>query len=620
MTLEIDEITRRVRELKQAWKSRNDKFRRSYELRAMIDKYSRAGEISVALNDARVFLDLAIHMLSHKPPTIRVPVLDMDDSQQHAAGGAEVFLHGVQHQIDDDRFSMGLDPWQRAIADFMTTTGWWADKNLVIKRTDGTPLFISEVLDPELVFPEFGFRQMNQIAYAYTTTLSEVQGKAKLFNWEGDFSGDSSLPVEIEDFWWIEPGETEEEPQIWNALVVEHIGRRAGSASSSRVLAIPPIHRVDEPAIPIRTGPAGGWATRKKRTGTVRKPQEFYGEGILESGAPLYDMQNRWATIVMRKAQESIEPNTLLRSNNGRWTVSEGDLRSGVAIPVARDQTIENREKPGLTPEVAGVVMPMLERGIARSGPSDLLLGNIQSSDLAGAGFALSLTEPRILSKLIPYARAIEKIGSSRDTGFFEAFRDGDFEPIVLQYRNDEARDTRKVYFAEWSPEDLPTSSVVNWEVQLSMPDRLPQALSIMRQAIPEGDLLDLDTALENVAKVDDVDRVKRGIRQAEIRRDPAVKAVEAVMDLEAYADSLRETAAGFREQKNEEGAKSYDRAVRRIEFIIDQRVKSLEPQNSGSQPTDGLRPEFFGTQGPRQAAGPLQPGQGIPGAGNGAA
>jgi hypothetical protein len=222
-----------------------------------------------------------------------------------------------------------------------------------------------------------------------------------------------------------------------------------------------------------------------------------------------------------------------------------------------------------------------------------------------------------MLSKLLAYKDTLEQIGASRDSMFLETYRDGDFAPIVLSSRNDEARDIRKLYFQEWEPKDLPESSMVDWEIALSMPDTLMQQIAIARQALPEGDLLDIDTALERVMKVDDIDRVKRGIRNARVRRDPAVAAVDAIMDLEAYAETLQADADAFRQQGDEEAAASRMRSVGRIEQIITQRIQQIEGAERGPTAENGLPPEAFGTQMPRiMNEGQLTPGQGVPAVG----
>lgn len=604
MPLSEEQAVKKVDDLKKAWEVRNRNFEEFYKLREMHDPRKRPQELSIALNDARTFLDLSVHMLAHRPPVKRVPVLGQPEAQQEASGGAEIFLHGIDRKIDSDRFDMGLMPWRYSHADFACTTGWWADKNLVLKNSDNTPDFISEVLDPAQVFPEFGFRMTTAIAHVYPTNLAEVQEKAALFDWEGNFSGDGQQEVDINDlYWW-------EDDMVWNAVIVRQPKR---GRDNDRIFAIPPMPREGLDRIPMRTGPVGGWAVRSSRPSTA-KQQQHYGESILAAGAPVFDMKNAFATIVLRKAQESINPLVGIRSNSGRWTVSEDDLRSGVGIPMARDQDIEMKERPGLTNDVVNGVMPMLESAVRRAGANDLLLGVVNPNDLAGAGFALSLLEPRLLSQLIPYAQTLEHIGASRDSYFLSEFRRGDFAPIKLVSRNDEARDIRKVFYQEWSPSDLPETDLVMWEVQLSMPDQLQQQISIARQAKPEGDLLDDDTLLERVLKVDDIHRVKTAIRDARIQRHPAIQAVEAVHDMEMYAENLREEMDAFRAAGEDKAADLTERTIRRIERIIETSIQQLEGNRQQPQGPPGQNPQTFGVQATRAANGTLTPAQGAPG------
>lgn len=615
MPMDDKQVAKMADNLRNFWNGRNEKFEAWYKLREMRDERKRPNQLSIALNDARVFLDLAIHMLSHRPPRIRVPVLGESDPEQETAGRAELFLAGVQRQINQDRYRMGLEPWQRALADFMCSTGWWAVENQVLKNPDGTPLFISDVLDPAQVYPQYGHRETRALAHIYPTTLATVQSKARDLSWDGDFSGDGNAEAEIQSVWWIEDDD-EGEVVVFNSVLIgqrEHRGK-----TSSLITARPPAPVEGLDRIPIRTGPVAGWSVRSSRPGD-RTAQARYGESILEAGAPIYDMKNEFATIILRKAQDTVEPTTKLRSRSGRWTVAEDDLRSGVAIPLATDQDIEYGIKPPLTADVGNLVMPLLEQGVQRAGASDLFLGAVRPADLAGAGFALSLMEPHMLSKLVPFAMMMEMVGAERDSSFVETFRDGDFKPVRLSSRNDGNRGVRRVFFNEWKPADMPEHSVVNWEIKIAMPDDSRQRIVTARQAKPDGDLLDIDTLLEDYIQVDDVDRVKKGIRRAVLMRDPAVAAVEAVMEMENYAAELRADAIEFAQAGDDATADARLGAAVRVERLIEQRIQAMEggPARGGpEQGPPGLEPETFGTQAVRDLAAPLTAAQGIPGVG----
>lgn len=615
MPRDKDELKRVVADLRRFWTPRNARFEEWYALREMKDKYKQQGELSVALNDARVLLDVSIHMLSHRPPVIRIPVLDKTEPEQKAAGGAEHFLQGIQRQIDLDRSRMGLAPWARDMADFMLCTGWWSELRMVLKNPDGTPNFISDVIDPAEVYPDFGYNMLRQNVHAYWTTLSEVQSKARLLQWEGDFTGDGTQEVEVQDVWWLEEHPDDSERLlVYNAIMVMQPQRRSGRnvrRIEDLILAKPASVSEEFAEIPLRTGPVGGWAVRGSRR-NARDAQVRYGESILEAGRPLYDAKNLWFTIALRKADESLHPNALFRSPNGRFVVGENDLRSGKGIPVTTHQDIEYPQKPGLTSDVTNVVMPMLEDGVQKAGATNLLLGVIQPQDLAGAGYALSLAEPRILSKLVPFKLAMERVGSDRDTYFMEEFRTGKYKSIKLVSRTDERRGLRDVYYREWSSDEMPETSVVDWDVQISMPNQMQTKIAIARQAKPTGDLLDDDTILEQILEVGDIDRVKRGMRRMETMRDPAAAAVETIMELEDFAEALQDEAAGFREQGDERAAAKRERAAERVERIIQLRIQQLEGSQRGQTNENGLPPQSFGTQLTRQLGGTLGPAQGI--------
>lgn len=197
--------------------------------------------------------------------------------------------------------------------------------------------------------------------------------------------------------------------------------------------------------------------------------------------------------------------------------------------------------------------MPILEQAEQRASLSDPFFGQINDMDLAGAGFALSLLEPSALSKLGSFAKKLEDIGQDVDTFYLEDYRTGEFEPIQLATRDADGSDSRKIFFREFNKDMLPETSYVDWEVQLSTPSQLIQAIAIGRQAIPSGDLLDIDTFLEKIAKVDDIERVKDGIQKGLMMRDPravtinvAREMIQEAANLEAEGDT--EMAQHFRQ------------------------------------------------------------------------
>ena len=600
----VDGAVRAVRDLKKQWRPRNDHFEKWYRLREMRDDNAQAGYVSAVLNDARTLFDISLFFLSHKPPVVRVPVLGKVDAEQVRAGTSEVALTAIQRMIDRDRNLSGLQTWQRDMSDFLLSTGWWSDTNLVLKNTDGTPLFVADVNDPAEVYPEFGYRRTSRIVHSYPASLGLIRSKARALNWTGDYSGDSAQDVNVHVIY-----EYDDDGAVWNTVLVEaarYRARRDGMPSGFEV-AIAPM-KTDLFEIPLRTGSASGWAVRRSRPGSKDEHLKRYGESILEPGRPIYDAKNLWATLVMQKAHDASQPTMLARGRGGRFTVSEEDMLAGTIIPVDLDEGLERVDKGDLPQSIQSIVLPMLERGEQRAGISDLFFGNVSGLDLAGAGFAISLLEPNALSRLAPYADALEFIGSTRDSYFLEALRNGKFKPIKLAGRGtQDISSARQVYYKEFDSKDIPEHSYVDWEVTLATPSQLLQALSIARQAIPQGDLLDLDTVLEKVLKVEDPARVKEEIKLAESARNPLVQQVETIVNLETYASELRKQAKGYQNAGDSDSANVYRKAASRVEDIITQTVEGAArtataggglPASLGALgAAPGARPEAAGTQ-----------------------
>lgn len=596
MTLNQNDLVKTSNALRQFWIVRNNRFEEWYKLREMHDSRESRGQVSIALNEARTFFDLALFFISQRSPTIRVPTLGRADEEQERSDETEVALSALQRHIDTQRFRAGQEPWGRTLADYLLITGWYAVNNMVTKNADGTPEFISDIYDPAQVYPEYTSNELAKVAHIYPSTLGDVRVKQRLLKWEGDLTGDDTIEVDIHDVWY------KEDDKVYNNVFIE--GRGRGNSNITMLRDIKEPENLE--CIPIRVGPVAGWATRNSRPGASRDWQKYMGESILEAGRPMYDAQNFWTTIALRKAHETIEPLTVMRSRDGRWTIGENDLRAGAGIPARSDQDIEFKDRPRLTPDVANIVLPTLARGTQRAGISDLFFGNVQDMDLAGAGFAISLLEPNALSKLAPFSRAMEMIGSERDSLFLEEFRTGGYKPIKLVGRSDNFKDLRRVFYQEWSPETIPEHSVVDWEIELATPSQLIQSLSIARQAIPQGDLLDIDTVLESVLKVNEITRVKKGIATASMKRLPQVQAIDSVMNMEMYKDSLMEQATTLRAEGNARGAAIRDRAIGHVDAVIQATLTSIQGSNRGQTDVNGIPPQVGGNALTQQAAGTM--------------
>ena len=583
--------------LKREWFPRNQRFETWYNLREMRDKNARPGYVSVALNDARTFFDLSLFFLSHKPPKVRVPVLGKPEAEQARSGEAERALAAIQRQINREHRGAGLGHWQRELSDYLLSTGWWADYNLVLKTNDNQPVFIADVLDPANVFARYGYKSAERIVHIYPASLALVRAKARELHWEGNYAGDGAQEV-----WVYNDFQRDDDGNIWNTVLVEGVTQaRATIGPDGFAVAMPP-QLTESQEIPLRTGNANGWATRSSRPGDTRLKQVTMGESILEAGRPIYDMTNLWGSYVMQIAHDTAQPTYMARGRGGRFTVSEQDLVAGI-IPVDLDESIDAVRKPDIPASVASVIMPMLERGEQRAGISDLFFGNVQGLDLAGAGFAISLLEPNALSKLGDFAEAIEYVGSSRDSFYLEELRKGDFDVMRLSGRgSQDLSERRRVFYEEFNPNKLPEHSYVDWEVELATPSQLMQALTIARQAHPQGDLLDITTILEKLLKVDDPEWVRSEIELAETKRNPIVQTIEVLNQLGDYAQELRRQARGWAAAGDREQANRYRQAATRTE----QQIEQISANVGGGQPA--LPP---GAQGP--GIPPGAPGLGIP-------
>ena len=567
----------RARALKREWYPRNQRFETWYRLREMFDKNARDGYVSVALNDARTFFDLSLFFLSHKPPKIRVPVLGQPDAEQKRSGEAERALTAIQRGINREHRTAGLGSWQRELGDYLLSTGWWADFNVVLKGAGNQPEFIADIIDPANVFARFGYKSIESIVHIYPASLGLVRAKARALNWEGDYSGDG-----VQEVWVYNDFTRDDDGIIWNTILIEAATGGRNLGTDGFAVAMKP-QQTDLQEIPLRTGNANGWATRNSRPGDKKLAQLKMGESLLEAGRPIYDMRNLWGTFVMQIAQDTAKPTYMVKGRGGKFTVTEQDMIAGL-IPMDLDEDLKAVVKPEIPASIANVIMPMLERGEQRAGISDLFFGNVQGLDLAGAGFAISLLEPNALSKLGDFAETIEYIGSSRDSFYLEELRKGGFDVMKLSGRGgQDISERRRVFYEEFDPNKLPEHSYVDWEVELATPSQLMQAITIARQAHPDGNILDITTILEKLLKVDDPAQVKMEMELEATRLNPIVQAIDTLNQLADYASDLRRQARAWESSGDRERASQMREAAIRTEQLVDQMSANIaNPQGQG--------------------------------------
>lgn len=574
--MNAQELYNKAIRLRNFWLPRESRIYEWLDLEALVDENEKTGLESMTTNDPATLISLATHLLTHNPIHHRVLIGgEAGEKLERQAGRSERGLRSFWQMVDEDAMLGGRDTSLREIAWWALVTGWVNVMPLLTQNEDGSPHPLLYIHNPLESYQDYGPDVgLNQYAHIYNTTLADVRMKA--YRWDSTITltGDDATPMEIVDYWWVEW--TGGVPISMNCVIV-----RGGSLYAPTFLKAPERWGT---RIPIISIPVAGKPLRRLRGDEWK---QTVGQGILEKNRIVYGEVNRFLSMLAQLALDATQPPWLLKGTGIR--VTETDIRRGVPrlggsiIQTTNPQASLQRIDPGRFPielqQFMGVMDGMLQRG----GFPYLMFGGLQTQL---SGFAISQLMDAAFHQLGPYQRALQHVVAMVDKYWLESFRDGDYSSIQISGKERGGRESGW-YVEEFRPGDIPKKLFLAAEVELSMPSDVLERMAIIRQAIPNGPILDRFTALEEILKMDDPYLVMQRLHKDAVEFNPITQQLEMIATLREKAADLREIGG----EPNELTAQLLDQFA---QFTLQQASQMMGGVRAEGAParTAGIAPE----------------------------
>lgn len=482
-------------------------------------------------NDPATLMSMSIHLLSSAQPLHRVVVGEAGEAEQRRAGKTERLVRAKWREVDDMEFQGGRDEWLRSLAYWMCSSGWFATVAACVEDSDGNPCWIADLHNPLEAFQEYGRDGLVNYVHSYHTTLEDARSKAGYLGSNANLRGDGTQAVKIIDHWhWDEKNE-------------ESINSVLLMGSSGRTWLKEPERFGDY--MPVISGPVGGRPDRGARGLMDDTWKRDAGMSILEKNRKVYKEFNRFFSLLMQVAKDHAEPPWLAKGTGmlvkpedvgtgGLWTPG------GKVISTPNPNASLTRVDPGKSPIEVQSFMSILDGMMQRGGFPYLFYGGM-AQELSG--FAINQLLNAAMHQLGPYQRAMQRVIRFVDKCWLEDYRRL-FPEHTVDVASRSTEGGRRIGYSmeKYNPKsDMPKHIYVEVEQSLSLPRDILERMTILRQAIPNGPVLDLLTGLDEILQVEDPYLVMSRLGQDALRVNPVTMQLELVMELRKKAKELND-------------------------------------------------------------------------------
>lgn len=540
-------LGKEVDALRSYWAPRTRAFERWDALRNLTEGPREVGLESMVTNDARTMFALAVFLASAAQPKRSVSIGSQGPRAQRKSGKSERAVSSWWSEIDERRLKSGLEPFRYDLAYWMCLYGWYA----TMYGVDDKGIPFATALDPSGAYPQFA-DGLARFVYSYDSTLAGARLIGKRYG--TTIRGRDDLqPCRIAEWWHRDS----EEGTCHHAIMAS--GLKRGWV----FLAEP--EEVNTPEIPVLCGSVAG---SPKRDG---KGQKDAGSVFYENERVYADF-NRWLSFLMTLSKEHAQAPIIARNIEIDPTqLRPMDIRDTSAVITTDDpEAAILRVGPGPAvvevQQFLGIIDAMLQRG----GFPYIIYGGL-GRELSG--FAISQLLQAAERRIGPQVDRMAAIDSIISQAWLEDYKKGAYSAQTIS--GTAPGHVRELYVEKFGPKDVPEVFKVMTEIPIRVGNDLMARMSIARQAMGQGAILDLDTILEQILQMDDPTLIKDGMG-ADAARTMLIP-LKAALELKMEAQSIRDS-----------GKPGAEMAARLAEQMADKIL--IQPQQ-GQAPQAAMRP-----------------------------
>lgn len=489
----IEEIQERAKDDEAYWSARNERMVEHQDLFDLVEGTSQDGTILVTLNDPKVYIEKIAGLLGRKEYRIEVPPKGASNSS--VAQRIENALRWWRNYASRS--------WQRGLhnplpydqAQSLLLRGWVCTRLMLDPEEEG--LIDETLFDPYYIYPRIGRKKVIRVSHIYYATVDELRvdfpDKASLF--EG-MSPNQRLKL-ISYY--------ENQAPYWNAIVVngEWLQEPQQLGYWSWVIAVA----------------KGAFSHSAIGDRQAEDHSKYIGVGFLDALSSMYDLLNKYITIMANAAGKMENPPKLVQTMNGQ--MKEIDLAPGATSVLAVG---ENFKVIDVGPNL-GSLMPLIQTLQDRMNKAGLPAAMFGEGTNVESGFMGALMMGAAQDTLWTFVSGLAAYHSMRFEKYLTLFRDfsGVNLPVLSPpssvpaqatpsgqpgFGGGSASPARSIWGEELSPQDIATNGTY---VEVVYEDISPQdriALANLAALLVEKKLVDLRTAREKYLGFDDPDTI----------------------------------------------------------------------------------------------------------------
>lgn len=525
----VDDVVAKAQKQKEFWYPRNQRMQEWLNIEAMVDMNLSKDVESYVTNEPQVMISLANHLLTGHP--IRHRVITVRGSDSKKAGETERFLDSIWRGIDETFAMSGQGvSWNKALAYWINTTGWYALDARVESDENNSPVFIADILNPMNVYPQYTGRGTQSVYHYYRTTLADIREKAYLWGTSVSLDGEDWSTYDVIDCWWKPTANSHPH----NTVVL------VGSSANDRNQILKPETETALTYIPILISPVGGTPYRGAvwdSSNQNRVWQRDAGRSILESNRQTISQFNQWMSFLAEIAKQAAQTPIVLSG----LQITQKDLKRGKRegssiIQTKNDKARAVRLDPGRFPLEMQAVVNVLQGEMQRGGFPYVLYGGA-AVDLSG--FAINQLLSAATKIIGAQKEAFSKIVSQIDKIFLEEYRRYDYAPITISGKTTDRHPDW--FMEEFSADRIPAKLFVEADVKIDMPNDLLNRVSILRQALGNNTpVLDVLTGLEDIMQMEDPYGIIERIKEDQSQLSPEAQRIRIWQGLQTNIKDLR--------------------------------------------------------------------------------
>ena len=582
--MEKDEhkILGRTRDLQTFWSARDAKIieEREYIRNQILQPVTiKKGFVNVRLNEAPVFFDLAVSILSGYDPKFTLPLTSQEETEKAKANKGERFFSGVYRENDRKQLALGNKRWLEQLAWYICG-GWYAVFPHIETDEKDNPEFVWEVYDPITVYPRWSSGKMIELARVYWTNEDSAYQMAKNNDWIlPTRSGNIHQNVEIRSYWTLENGEVENVVFIDDKLSKEIT------------------HEVEFDEIPILAGAVGGSPAGASGMSDKNWTARNFAS-VIQNNRGMYDQLDRWVSIQMQVGYLASHPPTIEYTKSGQPKLKPEELGAGSLIHRQIGETIDLLREATSSVDFNSV-FSFINQAVQKGSVAPIVYGLAPYGE---SGFHGSMLFGSVERKLGPYMYALQRIIGECGIRTMRQYREGGYKSVELITNPRRGED----FIEEFNPKkDIPKATYAKVDIPFKLPLDRMQTIVAARQAMEEPAILSLETLWEQWdLGVDDKDLEFERIINDQMLRLPIMRLITVVEKLTDEADKQEYMGKFERADK-----------IRGYATLVEEQIRSQITMGQGLEAGEGearqvpggrFSPERFGRSraGERYAAG----------------